>query len=77
MVGSRDGAAALAAERAAAEAEEAAERKAAGVAEAERVRARACGLLAYRLNKCGFRVWFQDLAHGSRRLGNSYVVGLV
>ena len=38
-VGARDGAATLAAERAAAEAEEAAERKAAGVAEAERVRA--------------------------------------
>ena len=38
-MGARDGAGALAAERAAAEAEEAAERKAAGVAEAERVRA--------------------------------------
>lgn len=38
-MGASDGAAALAAERAAAEADEAAEQKAAGVAEAERVRA--------------------------------------
>lgn len=64
-VGARDGAAALAAERAAAEAEEAAERKAAGVAEAERVRAR--GLPA-----AAARAWYRSLQGSS---SNDFVMG--